>query len=72
MRNEAVYDAIERLRRWMQDNHRTSAEELARMDAEITAELDGAVAFAEAGTLEPLADLERFVTMDHVPQEAAR
>ena len=48
------------------------AAELARMDAEITAELDGAVAFAEAGTLEPLADLERFVTMDHVPQEAAR
>jgi len=32
-----------------------------RMDAEVMAEVDEAVAFAEAGTLEPLADLERWV-----------
>ena len=31
------------------------------MDAEVAAEVDGAVAFAEAGTLEPVEDLERFV-----------
>jgi pyruvate dehydrogenase E1 component alpha subunit len=61
------HDPIERLRRWMEDNHRTSAEELARIDAEIAAELDAAVAFAEAGTLEPVAELERFVTMERVP-----
>jgi hypothetical protein len=29
------------------------------------------VAFAEAGTPEPVADLERFVTMDEVVQERA-
>jgi len=34
---------------------------LDAMDAEVTAEVDAAVAFAEAGTLEPLEDLERFV-----------
>jgi len=34
---------------------------LARMEQEITAEIDAAVAFAEAGTLEPVSDLTRFV-----------
>lgn len=34
---------------------------LDAMDAEVTAAVDAAVAFAEAGTLEPLEDLERFV-----------
>ena len=32
-----------------------------RMDAEVIAEVDDAVAFAEAGTLEPLSNLERWV-----------
>lgn len=36
--------------------------ERERMEADVAAEVDDAVAFAEAGTLEPLADLERFVT----------
>jgi TPP-dependent pyruvate/acetoin dehydrogenase alpha subunit len=67
-----AHDPIERLRRCMEDNRRTSAEELARVDAEIAAELDAAVAFAEGGTLEPVAELERFVLMDHVPQEATQ
>lgn len=66
-----AHDPIERLRRWMQDNQRTSAAELARIDAEIAAELDQAVACAESGTLEPVAELERYVRMDRVPQEAA-
>jgi pyruvate dehydrogenase E1 component alpha subunit len=66
-----AHDPIERLRRWMQDNRRISAEELARIDAEIAAELEAAVAFAEGGALEPVAELERFVLMDRVPQEAA-
>ncbi|MBA4181038.1 MAG: pyruvate dehydrogenase (acetyl-transferring) E1 component subunit alpha [Anaerolinea sp.] len=34
---------------------------LQRMDADVAAEIDDAIAFAEAGTLEPVADLERFV-----------
>ena len=38
-----------------------------RIEAEVDAEIDAAVAFAEAGTWEPVEDLERFVTMDHVP-----
>jgi pyruvate dehydrogenase E1 component alpha subunit len=37
-------------------------QEQERMEAEVAAEVDDAVAFAEAGTLEPLGDLERFVT----------
>ena len=34
---------------------------LAEMEAAIAAEVEDAVAFAEAGTLEPVADLERYV-----------
>lgn len=64
-------DPIEKLRGWMSDNHLLGADEQARIDAEIGAEIDAAVAFAEAGTPEPLADLERFVLMDEVVQEAA-
>ena len=63
-------DPIARLRNWMNDNHRISADELAAMDAEIGAEIDAAVVFAEAGTLEPVDQLERFVLMDSVVQEA--
>ena len=65
-------DPIERLRAWMTDNHQLTADEAARIDADIAAEIDAAVAFAEAGTLEPVADLERFVLMDSVVQEAPR
>jgi pyruvate dehydrogenase E1 component alpha subunit len=39
---------------------------LEQMEAEILAEIDDAVAFAEAGTLEPLADLERWVYSEAV------
>jgi TPP-dependent pyruvate/acetoin dehydrogenase alpha subunit len=37
---------------------------LAELDAEIATELDAAVAFAEAGTLEPVEELARFVTSE--------
>lgn len=63
-------DPIERLRQWMQANHQWSADDEARMDAEVAAEIDAAVAQAEAGTLEPVEMLERFVLMDAVVQEA--
>jgi pyruvate dehydrogenase E1 component alpha subunit/2-oxoisovalerate dehydrogenase E1 component len=35
--------------------------ELARMERKVAAEVNDAIAFAEAGTWEPVADLERFV-----------
>ena len=41
-----------------------------RIEAEVAAEIDAAVAFAEAGTLEPVEELERFVLMDEVPAGA--
>jgi len=36
--------------------------DLERIEGEVSAEVDDAVAFAEAGTMEPVEDLERFVT----------
>ena len=38
-----------------------------RIEAEVDAEIAAAVAFAEAGSLEPVEELERFVTMEGVP-----
>ena len=54
----------------MADNHLLADGDAARIDADIAAEIDAAVAFAEAGTLEPVEDLERFVLMDSVVQDA--
>jgi len=62
-------DPIERLRQWMIDQRAASEADVAGIDAQIAAEIDEAVAFAEAGTLEPVAELERFVLMDRVVQE---
>lgn len=62
-------DPIERLRSWMSANHELTVDETAGIAAGIDAEIAAAVAFAEAGTLEPVADLERFVTMQEVVQE---
>jgi TPP-dependent pyruvate/acetoin dehydrogenase alpha subunit len=56
----------------MTDNRLLTADEATRIGAEIAAEIDAAVAFAEAGTLERTEDLERFVLMDSVVQDAAR
>lgn len=64
-------DPIERLRKWMQDNHQLSDAEARAIDAEVTAEIDAAVQFAEAGSLEAVDDLGRFVLMDEVVQERA-
>jgi pyruvate dehydrogenase E1 component alpha subunit len=62
-------DPIRKLYAWMKDNHRITPEEEAGIEAGIAAEIEAAVAFAEAGTLEPLEDLERFVLMESVVQE---
>jgi len=64
-------DPIERLRVWMADNHQITADEAGAIEAGIAAEIEAAVAYAEAGTLEAVADLERFVLMDEVVQELA-
>jgi pyruvate dehydrogenase E1 component alpha subunit len=61
-------DPIPRLQEWLIDGHLMSEDERAAIEADIAAEIEAAVAFAEAGTLEPVADLERFVTMDEVPE----
>jgi pyruvate dehydrogenase E1 component alpha subunit len=41
--------------------------DVAVLESEITAEIDAAIAFAEAGTLEPVEDLERFVYSEVSP-----
>jgi pyruvate dehydrogenase E1 component subunit alpha len=58
---------IVRLQSWLVENGLIREEEVHRIEAEADAEIDRAVAFAEAGTLEPVEDLERFVTMEAVP-----
>jgi len=65
-------DPLDRLGAWMRDNHLASSEDLAAITQEVEQELAAAVAFAEAGTLEPPAQLERFVLMSEVPQEQNR
>jgi pyruvate dehydrogenase E1 component alpha subunit len=64
-------DPIGRLRAWLAANHPAHVDELAAIEAQVDAEIGEALAFAEAGTLEPVDDLERFVTMDRVVQEDA-
>jgi pyruvate dehydrogenase E1 component alpha subunit len=58
---------IVRFQGWLADNALLHADELDRIEAEVTAELAAAVAFAEAGTLEPVDEFERFAVMDEVP-----
>ena len=41
-----------------------SADELERVERDVESEVDDAVAFADAGMLEPVSDLERFVTSE--------
>lgn len=61
-------DPLTRTEAWLRENHMASDDEIAGIGAEVDAEIDAAVAFAEAGTLEKVEDLERFVVMDGVPQ----
>jgi pyruvate dehydrogenase E1 component alpha subunit len=39
---------------------------VARLEAEVAAEIEDAIAYAEAGTLEPVEDLTRFVHSEAV------
>ncbi len=45
---------------WLQSNHMIHPDDLARIEDEVAAEIADAVAFAEAGTWEPVEQLTRF------------
>ena len=49
-----------RFQAWLQANHMIHPDDVARIEAEIDAEIAEAVAFAEAGTWEPVEQLTRF------------
>ena len=58
---------IGRFQTWLEENNLIKREEVLEMEKAIDAEIAQAVAFAEAGALEPVSDVERFVTMEEVP-----
>lgn len=57
-------EPIVRFRGWLEVNHMIHPEEISRMESEIDTEIAEAVAFAEAGTWEPVEQLNRFVYAD--------
>jgi pyruvate dehydrogenase E1 component subunit alpha len=57
-------DPIPALAGLLQTSGVLTEEDLDRLEDAVTAEIDEAVAFAEAGTFEEVADLERFVTSE--------
>jgi TPP-dependent pyruvate/acetoin dehydrogenase alpha subunit len=61
-------EPIARFQTWLEANHMVHPEDLARMEAEIAAEIDDAVTFSEAGTWEPVEDLTRFTYAEEVTQ----
>jgi pyruvate dehydrogenase E1 component alpha subunit len=58
---------IVRFRAWLEETGVLHPADLERIEADVAAEVEEAVRFAEAGTWEPVADLARHVTMDTVP-----
>ena len=61
-------DPIRQLQSWLEQTGLMHAEEIATIEAEIAAEIEAAVRFAEAGNWEPVEELERFTLMQQVPQ----
>lgn len=57
-------DPVARMQAWLLEGHLMTPAELAAIEADVDAEIEGAVAFAEAGSWESVEELERFVTMD--------
>lgn len=53
-------EPIVRFRSWLETNHMIHEDELTRIEAEVDAEIAEAVAFAEAGTWEPVEQLTRY------------
>jgi TPP-dependent pyruvate/acetoin dehydrogenase alpha subunit len=58
---------IVRFQKWLEANLLIRPEEVSEIEAEIDADIAAAAAFAEAGSLEPVSEVERFVTMAEVP-----
>ncbi|MDR3530765.1 MAG: pyruvate dehydrogenase (acetyl-transferring) E1 component subunit alpha [Rhodopila sp.] len=61
-------DPVRQLQAWLEQSGMLHADEITGIEADIAAEVGAAVAFAEAGTWEPVEELERFTIMDRVPQ----
>ncbi len=61
-------DPVRQLQSWLEKSGLMHAHEIGRIEADIAVEINAAIAFAEAGTLEPVEELERFTIMDRVPQ----
>jgi TPP-dependent pyruvate/acetoin dehydrogenase alpha subunit len=59
---------IETFPRRLQHQGLLSEAERKRMDEEVAAEVEAAVAFADAGAWEPVEDLTRFVTSEVEPR----
>jgi pyruvate dehydrogenase E1 component alpha subunit len=60
---------IRRFRAWLEQNNLLHPEDLARIEAEVAAEIDEAVAFAEAATWEPIEQLTRFVYAERTARD---
>jgi len=58
---------IVRFQGWLQASGLIDEGEVTRIEAKVDAEIAAAVVFADAGSLEPVEELERFVTMERVP-----
>jgi 2-oxoisovalerate dehydrogenase E1 component len=63
-------DPITTFAKLLMDEGLLTEEEMAEMQRQVDAEVQEAVDFAEAGTLEPLEDLMRFVHSEDMPPEA--
>ncbi|AXS41704.1 pyruvate dehydrogenase (acetyl-transferring) E1 component subunit alpha [Breoghania sp. L-A4] len=62
---------IVRFRGWLQQTGLAHEADIETIEREVAAEIDAAVAFAEAAEWEPLADLARFVTAEDRPAPPA-
>jgi pyruvate dehydrogenase E1 component alpha subunit len=60
-------DPIRRFRDWAQSSGLLHDSDVKSLEEAAVAEVDAAVAFAEAAAWEPVADLEKYVLMDEVP-----
>ncbi|WP_417674413.1 pyruvate dehydrogenase (acetyl-transferring) E1 component subunit alpha [Roseibium sp.] len=59
---------ILRFQTWLEQTGMLHAQDLEQIEADVAAEIDEAVAFSEAGTLEPVEDLTRYVMAPEKPE----
>jgi pyruvate dehydrogenase E1 component alpha subunit len=57
-------DPIVRFKGWLEANQMVHADDLARIESDVASEIAAAVAFADAGTWEPVVELARFTYAD--------